>query len=488
MDMLQGDAGLLAAIRGGNAAAYVGLYERHVAAARALARQLVHTPAEVEDVVAETFTRLLDLIRRDGGPRESFRPYLLTALRRTLYERGRNEGGHGAGTEIELFDPGVPFVDPALTGLERSLVARAFLSLPERWQLVLWHTEVERASPAEIAILLGLPQDAVAAFACQALEGLRQACLRAHLAGAPRHGCRSVLAKMGAYVRGGLAKRESRSVDRHVADCADCRVVFMELNDVSQGLRVIVGPLIAGPTLSGYLTALGRNDRGGGLLGGVIGWGREPGRWQQIAATVGAAVALTVAVALVVTAMGDPALFSPAHTSTPIPAPIVAQPGPDAPSPSDVPSLPDGTPSPGDPGSSREGTPDPHRSVVVVPPFGRPSEPAPVPGRTPPRSAPGRPDRHARRAGQVRAGHGGRTAAQRRHGPEREARGARHLPGRGDAAPHGGTEPDDLRRRPRRAGRSGRGDRLRRWKDGDRHEHGGRCEHGGRAGLGGCGA
>ncbi|GGS61949.1 hypothetical protein GCM10010156_20870 [Planobispora rosea] len=372
MDALQSDAGLLAAIRGGNAAAYVGLYERHVAAARALSRQLVHTPAEVEDILAETFTRLLDLIRRDGGPREAFRPYLLTALRRTAYERGRGEDGQGAGTEIELFDPGVPFVDPALTGLERSLVARAFLSLSERWQLVLWHTEVERADPAEVGLLLGLPQDAVPSFACQALEGLRQACLRTHLAGTPHQGCRAVLAKMGAYVRGGLAKRESRSVDRHVEGCADCRVVFMELNDVSQGLRVIVGPLIAGSTLSGYLTALGRTDRGGGLLGSVIGWGREPGRWRQIGAATGAAVALTLAVALIVMTMGDPVLFGSAHTSTPIPAPIVAQPGPDGPPPSE------GSP-PGDPGPPGQETPEPGRSTVVVPPFGRRAEPAPRP-------------------------------------------------------------------------------------------------------------
>ena len=37
--------------------------------------------------------------------------------------------------------------DPALAGFERGVVARAFHSLPERWQAVLWHTEVEGLSP-----------------------------------------------------------------------------------------------------------------------------------------------------------------------------------------------------------------------------------------------------------------------------------------------------------------------------------------------------
>ncbi|MFB9879321.1 zf-HC2 domain-containing protein [Planobispora siamensis] len=326
MDASQSDAELLAAIRGGNAAAYVGLYERHAAAARTLARQLVLSPAVSEDVVAETFTRILDLIRRGGGPDEAFRPYLLSALRRTVYERGRTDTGHGGGTEIELFDPGVPFVDPALTGLERSLVARAFLSLPERWQLVLWHTEVERARAAEVALLLGLPVDSVEALAYQALEGMRQACLRTHMAETPRQGCRSVVAKMGAYVRGGLTKRESRTVDRHVEGCADCRVIFMELSDVSQGLRVIVGPLIAGSVLGGYLAALGKADHTGGFLGGVIGWGREPGRGRQAAAVCGAVVALAMAVVLVLITVADPAVLTRSRSSTPIPAPIVAQP------------------------------------------------------------------------------------------------------------------------------------------------------------------
>ncbi|WP_449060518.1 thiopeptide-type bacteriocin biosynthesis protein [Planomonospora algeriensis] len=259
----QGDAELLAATRNGNAAAYGGLYERHAPAARALARQLVRSAAEAEDVVAETFTRILDLTRRGGGPKEAFRVHLLTAVRRTVYdrERRRTASGEVSEGEAELFDPGVPFVDPALIGLERSLVARAFLSLPERWQSLLWHVEVEKSGPADVAPLIGLPADQVAELLGRAKEGLRQACLKVHLSGTPRKGCRPSLSKMGAYVRGGLVKRETRLIDRHMDGCTDCRAVFMELTDVDRGLRVIVGPLIAGPVLDGYLTALGKAGR-----------------------------------------------------------------------------------------------------------------------------------------------------------------------------------------------------------------------------------
>ncbi|MBG0827206.1 sigma-70 family RNA polymerase sigma factor [Planomonospora sp. ID67723] len=361
MEVPQGDAGLLAAIRSGNAAAYVGLYERHASAARALARALVHDPAEAEDVVAETFTRMLDLIRRDGGPREAFRVHLLTALRRTVHERSR--GGRGGEAEIELFDPGVPFVDPALTGLERSLVARSFLSLSERWQLVLWHVEVEEAGFAEVAPMLGAPADSVEAVSYQALEALRQACLRTHLAETPAEDCRSVLAKMGAYVRGGLAKRESKLVERHVEGCTDCRVVFMELADVSQGMRVIVGPLIAGPALGVYLMALNRGGLAGGFLGTVIGWGREPERRGRFAASAGAVVAFATAVALVLMMVADPVIRGPVTDPTPIPAPIVAQPDP----------LPEAPPP----------VPEPRRSAVAIPPPERNTRPARGPAPVP---------------------------------------------------------------------------------------------------------
>ena len=65
---LIGDAELIGAITSGDAAAHATLRERHEAAARSLARQLVKDPAEADEVVSETFTRLRDVIRRGGGP------------------------------------------------------------------------------------------------------------------------------------------------------------------------------------------------------------------------------------------------------------------------------------------------------------------------------------------------------------------------------------------------------------------------------------
>jgi hypothetical protein len=86
---------------------------------------------------------------------------------------------------------------------ESSVAARAFRRLPERWRTVLWLTEVEQESPAEVAPLLGLSPNAVAALAYRAREGPAPAYLQEHLAnGGPREHM-ATLNRLGAWVRGG---------------------------------------------------------------------------------------------------------------------------------------------------------------------------------------------------------------------------------------------------------------------------------------------
>ncbi|MGW4469210.1 sigma-70 family RNA polymerase sigma factor [Nonomuraea sp. NPDC004354] len=318
------DADLLGTARAGNAAAFGELWQRHVGAARSLARQLVRGEDAVEDVVAESFTKIIDLVGRGGGPEAAFRPYLLTVVRRTVYDRGRVESRQVTTGEIEAFDPGVPFVDPALAGLERSLVARAFQSLPERWRLVLWHTEVEGAKPAEIAPMLGLSANGVAALAYRAREGLRQAYVQLHLAGTPRQPCRPVLGRLDVHVRGGLSKRESRSVDHHVDDCAECREILLDLADIDQCLRTVVGPLVAGPAYAAYVAGLTRTGATDSGLLSTLGWIRRVPKGRQAAVAGGATVAVAAAAVLVLAADDKPlpaAHMQPAAAVRSSPAP-----------------------------------------------------------------------------------------------------------------------------------------------------------------------
>lgn len=352
----QSDAQLLHAVRGGNATAYRLLRERHAAAARALAGQFVRDEEEIEDVVAEAFTRVLDEVGRGGGPESAFRTYLLGVVRRTVHDRTRVTPAPP--------DPAPP-ADPVSARLEGSLIAQAYLSLPERWRAVLWHTEVENARSADVAPLLGLSANGVAALAYRAREGLRQAYLQTYLTGAPPAECKTVLGKLGAYVRGGLTRRESRAVDEHVRDCPNCNTVLRELTDVTRGLRTVVGPLVLGAAATGYLEAIARTAPAQGparLLGRL--WGRK-----RLVAATGAGTVMAVAAAFAVVSSPDLAVRPTvaAHPRSSDPYDHVGPYGEKSPSPAA---------SSGEPKSG--GTVDPQNTTDQPEPGDRPQADAPA--------------------------------------------------------------------------------------------------------------
>ncbi|MPZ63892.1 MAG: sigma-70 family RNA polymerase sigma factor, partial [Propionibacteriales bacterium] len=202
------DADLIAQVRGGDVDAYGVLFDRHREAAHRLARQLVRG-ADTDDLVSEAFAKVLQLLQSGGGPDVAFRAYLLTAIRRLHIDRMRAAQKVQTSDEVESFDPGIPFQDTAVEGFERRTTSRAFASLPERWQLVLWHLEVEGQKPSEIAPLLGMSANSVSALAYRAREGLRQAYLQMHLADAAEDTCRWTNEHLGGYVRKGLSKRDT---------------------------------------------------------------------------------------------------------------------------------------------------------------------------------------------------------------------------------------------------------------------------------------
>ncbi|WP_143264993.1 sigma-70 family RNA polymerase sigma factor, partial [Amycolatopsis lexingtonensis] len=246
------DAELIAEVRSGKIASYGALYERHTGAAHNLARQLARSSSEADDLVSEAFAKVLDTLRGGKGPDTAFRAYLLTALRHTAYDRTRKERridlnedmSEVGGAAAEALT--VPFSDTAVAGLERTMAAKAFARLPERWQAVLWHTEIEQQSPAEVAPLLGLTANGVSALAYRAREGLRQAYLQVHLQENAEERCRACADRLGAWTRDGLSKRERNQVENHLDECENCRALAAELADVNGGLRAIIAPIVLG--------------------------------------------------------------------------------------------------------------------------------------------------------------------------------------------------------------------------------------------------
>ena len=130
---------------------------------------------------------------------------------------------------------------------DRDLMLTAFQSLPERWRLVLWHTAVEGRKPAEVADVLELTPNGVAALAYRARDGLREAYLQAHLVHRAPSECHDTVIRLGAYVRGGLPRRDRRPVAAHLATCEPCRALLSELRHVNASLRNVFVPLASVP-------------------------------------------------------------------------------------------------------------------------------------------------------------------------------------------------------------------------------------------------
>lgn len=242
---LKSDAELIAAVRDGHTSAYGVLYERHLHAAKRAASCLAHSTAEREDLVADAFTRVLRALRDGGGPNEEFRAYLLVTMRNAAIS-----GSRGAAVSLYADVPETylprPGGDPVLNKWDAMTAAAAFASLPERWRTVLWHTEVEEETPAEIAPLLGMRPNGVAALAYRAREGLRQAYLRAHLNEVEGRECRATVAKLAGWVRKSVPVPLGRKISKHLAVCADCRARADTLTRVNQELRASVAPVLLG--------------------------------------------------------------------------------------------------------------------------------------------------------------------------------------------------------------------------------------------------
>ncbi|WP_187271839.1 sigma-70 family RNA polymerase sigma factor [Aeromicrobium terrae] len=265
------DAALISAVRSGDTAAYGTLFDRHRDAATRLARQL--SPSDADDLVAESFTRVLALLQDGKGPELAFRAYLLTAVRRLHVDRVRSTAKvRPTDDDVELDRP-TPSADRSEIAFESAAAAAAYAALPERWQMVLWHLDVEGEKPAAVAPLLGMSPNGVSALAYRAREGLRQSYLQHHLSITQDADCRSCTSRLAAYVRRGLSARAGAEVEAHLDHCRRCTGLYLELIEVNRDLGGMLVPAVLGVSATGYLTAAAAAGAAGvaGTAAGAVG-------------------------------------------------------------------------------------------------------------------------------------------------------------------------------------------------------------------------
>ncbi|WP_201452574.1 sigma-70 family RNA polymerase sigma factor [Streptomyces sp. HM190] len=417
------DADLIEQMRAGRDSAYEELYRRHAEAVRRYARTCCRDAHTADDLTAEVFARMLQAVRGGAGPEHAVRAYLLTSVRRVAADwttSARREhlvddfavfaaqAARGAKvSDSDTLDLGADV--RAMHEAEQSMAMRAFRSLPERWQAVLWHTEVEDESPSEVAVLFGLDANGTRVLASRAREGLKQAYLQAHvsasLAGNSAE-CARYADRLGAYARGTLRTRAERGLRKHLEECAACRVAAGQIKEVAGGIPAVVpvavigwfgaagyakaAAIVAGGAGAGAAGVAGAASATGGASAGAgAGGAAAEGLGAPAKAGIAVSVAGMVAAAVALALAGHEA-----HDKAPLAEPppsraAVSSPGPPRPEP------PAQEPAPGAPPAraplakaSPASAPTPKPSRAPAPPAKASPTPTPTPTPSRPRPSP----------------------------------------------------------------------------------------------------
>ncbi|MCU1556048.1 MAG: sigma-70 family polymerase sigma factor [Microbacteriaceae bacterium] len=248
------DESLVLLARAGDRNAFAELWQRHARSGMRVARQFTSS-LDADDLVSEAYTRIYQRVLAGGGPDGAFRPYLYATIRNLASRWGQSRHDVNVDDMGEFEDPEA-VDDPAMIALDRTMTVRAFRSLPERWQSVLWYTEVEGMDPHEVAPILGISANSVAALSYRAREGLRKAWLQAHVTDATASGeCQWTISRLGDYARRGLTPREHQRVSGHLAACARCSLINEEVDEVGSRLALVMIPLLLGGAVGGSFLA-----------------------------------------------------------------------------------------------------------------------------------------------------------------------------------------------------------------------------------------
>ncbi|WP_030850498.1 sigma-70 family RNA polymerase sigma factor [Streptomyces sp. NRRL S-475] len=424
------DADLIDRMRAGDDTAYEELYRRHAQAVRRYARTCCRDAYTADDLTAEVFARMLQAVRGGAGPAHAVRAYLLTSVRRVAASWTRSARREQLVDDFAVFAAqsarGSDMSDDdtlelgadvrAMHQAEQSMAMRAFRSLPERWQAVLWHTEIEDESPSEVATLFGLDANGTRVLASRAREGLKQAYLQAHVSTTLTgdEECARYADQLGTYARGRLRTRAERGLRKHLEECAKCRLAALQIEEVAGGIPAVVpvavigwfgaagyakaAGLIAGGAgaagAAGAAAAAGGSTggsaaAGGGSASGGAGGGGGAAASEGLGAPVKAGiaagvVAVGVVAAVVMALAGNEQPKDEARTAPASPKPSsVVRPGEPTPTPSPPRQDPDPEPRPPGIMPARAGAPAPTPSSTTSPSTHPDPDPAPTPPRKP---------------------------------------------------------------------------------------------------------
>ena len=244
---------------------------------RPFAYRLTGNPHDADDLVQETFVRALPRLDRFDPETVELGPYLFTTLRNLFFksvERGRR-----AEPVADVPEPSVPA--PIEDDPERSTMLRgqqeevrfANARLDPRQRLVLALRELEDRSYAEIGVIVGLKENAVAQLISRARESLRTELRLAQVdPSSLPDACRRFLPLLSRHLDGQLRGPQLEPTLAHLESCERCQDALASMREAQRRYRVLP-PLFGGSDeqrqrIDGELTAthywLGPRKRLGG--------------------------------------------------------------------------------------------------------------------------------------------------------------------------------------------------------------------------------
>lgn len=312
------DAELITRYRAGDDTAAAVLFTRHHAPAVRFASGIAGR-SSAEDLAAEAFSQVLAALRNGRGPDVSFRAYLITSVRNAYINSSKRDKRLSWVEDYESIGTLAAAADETGLRSESTLLAQAFATLPERWQTVLWHTNVEDDSTTDVGRLLGITPSAVAALAYRAREGLRQAYLSAHIAATDDPSCQEVRENLPAYSRNRLGARDTRMIEQHLDDCSACAAVLADLRSITSDLPALLIPALLGASglaIRGHRPRKKKQQQTqtSGMKGSRVGSGGRTGLVRSALARTGAVRAIGAVTAVAAVCVVAIVMTSGSHT------------------------------------------------------------------------------------------------------------------------------------------------------------------------------
>src|SRR6266545_4974146 len=231
------DAALVRRLRERDRSAWGELYAEFGPRLRRFAYRLTGNPHDADDLVQETFVRALPRLDRLDPETVELGPYLFTTLRNLFLksvERGRRSE-----PMADVPEPTTPAPiedDPERSTLlhrQQEEVRLANAKLAPRQRLVLALRELEDRSYAEIGVVVGLKENAVAQLISRARASLPEA-------------CRHFLPLLSRHLDGQLAGAQREETLAHLEGCERCQDSLLAMEEARRRYRVLIPPFPSG--------------------------------------------------------------------------------------------------------------------------------------------------------------------------------------------------------------------------------------------------